>query len=104
MRATASNYYEKLTGLAAGSRLSISGLCRLAGVAPATANRWKSGTAAPSMRIWEKLESAAAAAGKKLVCPNCGSNDTEHVKVDDNRKELRACCVCYSCYHAGDAE
>lgn len=97
MQHSATEFYVKAQRLAAGARLSITALCRHAGVAPATAVRWKNGSATPSMRIWSKLEAAAKAAAERLNCPHCGSDDTEAVDTDAHRT-LRACCACMKVY------
>jgi hypothetical protein len=89
--------------MAANARLSIAGLCREAGVAPATATRWKSGVAAPTMRIWDKLERSAKAAADRRKCPQCHSEDTEPVATNAHPK-MRACCACFTCYLEGEKE
>jgi transcriptional regulator with XRE-family HTH domain len=57
--------YSRLVTLAEGAGLSVTALCRLAGVAPSTVTRWRSGKTQPTFRIWEKIERAAHGDQKK---------------------------------------
>ena len=100
---TGETYYSKLADMAANARLSVTRLCREAGVAPATATRWKCGDAAPSMRIWQKLEKTAKDAAIRRICPHCGSEDTEEDATDAHPK-MRACCSCYRGYGEDEKE
>lgn len=51
--------YSRIVMLAKGAGLSVTALCRRAGVAPSTVTRWRSGKTQPTFRIWDKIEKAA---------------------------------------------
>ena len=51
--------YSRVVTLAVKAGISVTALCRRAGVTPSTVTRWRSGQTQPSFRIWEKLEAAA---------------------------------------------
>lgn len=51
--------YSQLRELAGKAGLTVTALCRAAGVSRGTVARWRRGETMPSFRIWEKLEQAA---------------------------------------------
>ena len=51
--------YSQVVTLAAKAGISVTALCKRAGVTPSTVTRWRSGKTQPSFRIWKKLEAAA---------------------------------------------
>ena len=53
------DHYRQVITLAENAGLSVTKLCRLAGVSPATVSRWRLGETQPSFRIWQKIEQAA---------------------------------------------
>ena len=55
--------YSQIRELAGKAGLSVTALCKAAGVSRGTVARWRRGETMPSFRIWEKLEQAAK--GKK---------------------------------------
>jgi len=55
--------YKQIRELAGKAGLSVTALCKAAGVSRGTVARWRRGETMPSFRIWEKLEQAAK--GKK---------------------------------------
>lgn len=61
------DYYWMMCELAVSARCSPSELCRAAGLAPATALRWRGGENGPTMRTWGKVTEAAAAIKLKNV-------------------------------------
>jgi DNA-binding XRE family transcriptional regulator len=55
-----SDKYSELRELAGKAGLSVTGLCKAAGVSRGTVARWRRGETMPSFRIWAKLQQAAA--------------------------------------------
>lgn len=57
--------YGQIQQWAETAGISVTALCRRAGVSPGTVTRWRSGVTQPSFRVWTKLERAANAAREK---------------------------------------
>lgn len=54
-------HFVKVEEMAKDAGTTITKLCKEAGVARATVDYWRTGKSFPSFRIWNKLETAAAA-------------------------------------------
>jgi transcriptional regulator with XRE-family HTH domain len=56
------DYYKKAHELARTAGISMAELCRQAGISGGTVSAWKGNERLPSLRVWDKIEQAAAKA------------------------------------------